>query len=144
MRLRRLHLASTLLAAAALAAPLAAAASTSPAFHLATARLYAVQHPGQGRPVAYVVFSGAPHQHEPRLVVAKVAGTSGRTYLFRTSGPNCYRASFIHQSALVKAGRAYTVTFSTRKSPTSHTYSPLTHRKLTAHALASDQRIPGC
>jgi hypothetical protein len=117
----------TLTAAAGAAAALAACGATAqaadaPAFHLAgTPKLYTIDQPRAGGPSAYVVFAGDRHLHEPRSVVARVAGHSGRTYAV---GDRCYRSAIVHETAqggplpVVKAGRRYTVTFSVRPGAT--------------------------
>jgi len=116
-------LTATATAVAALAACGATAqAAQAPAFHLVgTPQLYTIDQPRAGGPSAYVVFAGDRHLHEPRSIVARVAGRSGRTY---SVSDRCYRSAIVHETGqggplpVVKAGQRYTVTFSVRAGAT--------------------------
>jgi hypothetical protein len=128
----------------------ATGAASPPAFHLAgTPLLYAVQgHVRLGQPSAYVVFAGDRHLHEPRQVVVRVAGRSGRTYA--NQRVNCYRSIFVHETPngtpqrFLTAGRRYSVTFATRSTARSSRLRTLTTRMLTAHALKATAKPPTC
>jgi hypothetical protein len=127
----------TLTAAATAAAALAACgtaaqAAQAPAFHLVgTPQLYTIDQPRAGGPSAYVVFAGDRHLHEPRSVVARVAGHSGRTYAV---GDRCYRSAIVHETGqggplpVVEAGHRYTVTFSVRPGATGRKTTIATRR----------------
>jgi hypothetical protein len=136
-------------AVAALGVP-AAAAGAPPSFHLeGTPLLYAVQgHIRPGQPSAYVVFAGDRHLREPRQIVARVAGRSGRTYA--NQRVTCYRSVFIHGTPngtpqrFLTAGRSYAVTFAARSTARSSRLWTLATRRLTAHPLKATATPPVC
>ena len=135
------------LSASLLAAAPAAAAEDPPPRIVGTPVLYSVTDPGQGRPSAYVVWRSSRHLHNPRQVVARVAGGSGRTYTSRRSGPRCYRSAFLRNDAegrprsIVRPGARATVTFQFRAGGERSTIA--THR-LIARRLPAGAAPPGC
>jgi hypothetical protein len=137
-----------LTATAAVALP--AAAADAPRFEVrGTPRLYTVANTAAGRPVAYVVFSGNRHLHEPRLLVAGVHGHSGRTFLWRAKGERCYRASFVNEKAdgkpieFLVPGHRYGVRISLRAS-LNGAKRTVDSRSLVARQLRRGALPPGC
>ncbi len=129
---------------------LPAQAADAPDFQLrGTPRLYTVANTGLGRPVAYVVFKGDRKLHEPRLLVADVAGHSGRTFLWRSRGDRCYRSSVVNNDAngkptrFLTAGRRYRVRFNLRASLHGARHVIAT-RTLQARNLRPGTLPPGC
>ncbi|WCB92115.1 hypothetical protein DSM104299_00800 [Baekduia alba] len=141
-------LAAALIATTALAASAATAAiaAQAPTFHLVGQPiLYTIKAPRLGGPSAYVVFAGDRHLHEPRQVVAQVAGHTGRTYLV---SDRCYRSAIVNETAagrpqpVVKAGNTYTITFSVRPGATGKK-TRIGTRRLVARTWAS-AKTPRC
>ena len=124
-------------------------ASPPPAVSLAaTPKLYiATGNPAvAGRPVAWTVFQTAQHVN-PRLIVARVHGRSGRSY--RIAGSNCVRSTIVTDDGRtdLEPGRRYTVEFYARSGIGAHAERKLVAtRKLIARAFPVDElrRAPNC
>jgi hypothetical protein len=137
------------LAAVTLGAAASAQAAQAPDFHLVgTPVLYAIKHPRAGGPSAYVVFAGDRHLHEPRSVVVRAAGRSGRTYI---TSDRCYRSAFVRETAqggplpVVRAGNRYTVTFLVRPGATGPKTTIATRRLVARTWAPADARTqPRC
>jgi hypothetical protein len=132
------------LLAPALAAVLGAGAAQAqaPAYHLAgKPKLYVTT----GFPArVYVTFRTREHLHEPRIVVAAVAGHHGRTYASRSRGvANCYRSAVITRSSPgLTPHHIYRVDFLSRPSAHSHTETRVTTFHLGARSFTAARHSP--
>jgi hypothetical protein len=122
-----------------------AAQAQAPAFHLAGKPKLFVATGFPER--VYVTFRTREHLHEPRIVVAAVAGRHGRTYASRSAGvANCYRSTIITRSSPgLTPHHIYRVEFLSRPSAHSHTETRVATFQLGARSFtAGRSRSPSC
>jgi hypothetical protein len=96
------------------------------------------------RPVAWVLFRTNRKLHEPRLTIASVAGTSGRSYAAREAA-RCIRSTVVGTGKnRFRAGTGYTVRIAVRATAHSRDRRVIFTRSLKArgHTYPAGKRRP--
>lgn len=106
----------------------------TPTLHVDTANA------SHGYKSAWVLFRTSPHLHEPRQVVVRVHGMSGRSY-GNAGARNCVRSTIIHAANVLKPGAKYRVRFHVRPGAHGKTTRVALTRTLVARRAS---RLPRC
>jgi hypothetical protein len=106
----------------------------TPTLHVDTANA------SHGYKSAWVLFRTSPHLHEPRQVVVRVHGMSGRSF-GNAGARNCVRSTIIRAANVLRPGAKYRVQFHVRAGAHGKTTRIALTRTLVARGAS---RLPRC